>query len=83
MQFKNTNIPTLLMIDKYDELVPSSNIKKIITQYRLSKWVLDIVDNRFAHDNYGFRHLMVDEESVGKHLWDELGKKVLSHFALP
>lgn len=82
LRFRNNNIPALLLIDKYDELVPSESVKKIITEYRLSKWILDIVDNRFAHDNYGFRHLMVDEKAVGKPLWEELGKKVISHLGL-
>ncbi|MCA9507848.1 MAG: alpha/beta fold hydrolase [Myxococcales bacterium] len=81
-QFKNTNIPTLLMIDKHDELVPSKSIKKIINSKRLSKWILDTVDNHFAYDNYGFRHLMVDENAVGKTLWEELEKKVTNHFGL-
>ncbi len=82
LKFKNTNVPTLILIDQHDELVPADDIKDIIGQHHLSRWQLDIVDNRFAHDNYGFRHLLVDEEAVGKPLWDALGSKVLSHLEL-
>ncbi len=81
-QFKNTNKDTIVLIDKYDELVPSSDIKNIINQYRLSLWKLDIVDNRFAHKNYGFRHLMVDENAVGPELWAEIKYKVIKHLEL-
>lgn len=81
-KFKNTNLPALILIDQYDELIPLDEIKDIIAQHRLSRWQLEVVDNRFAHDNYGFRHLMVDEEAVGKPLWDELSQKVLGHLDL-
>lgn len=82
LHFKNNNLPTLVLIDKYDELVPSESLKTIIEKHQLSHWILDIVDNRFAHDNYGFRHLMVDEEAVGKALWKELSAKVVAHLGL-
>lgn len=81
-QFKSTNLPTLILIDKYDELVPSESIKKIIAAHKLGLWQLNIVDNRFAQENYGFRHLMVDEEAVGPALWASLSAQVLKYFNL-
>jgi esterase/lipase len=81
-KFKNTNIPALVLIDKHDELVPSARIKKIITEHRLSQWQLTLIDNNFAQENYGFRHLMVDQESVGPQLWAELCDQVLNYLNL-
>ena len=81
-KFKNSNIPVLVIIDKYDELVPSNNIKNIIHKHALGNWQLQIVNNQFAKQNYGFRHLMVDQESVGPELWRELGEQVLGYFSL-
>lgn len=81
-KFKNANVPTLILIDKYDELIPSKEIKKIIGEHRLGQWALDIIDNRVAYKNQGFRHLMVDKGSCGPGLWENLVKKVLSHLAL-
>lgn len=80
--FRNTNMPTLILLDKHDELIPSNEVKNIITKYHLGQWILDIVDNTVAYQNYGFRHLLVDEGSVGKDLWEALIKKVVSHFSL-
>lgn len=81
-KYKNANVKTLILIDRNDELVDSRDVSDAINQYKLSNWSLEIVNNRFAYDNYGFRHLMVDQEAVGKELWTTLGQKVLKHFEL-
>lgn len=81
-KYKNANISTLVLIDREDELVDSRGIRKIINDFRLGAWTLEIVDNRFAYDNYGFRHLMVDEEAIGKGLWADLSHMVLKHLGL-
>jgi esterase/lipase len=78
--YRNSNQKTLVLIDKHDELVPMAALKKIIAQERLSQWKLEIVNNRFAFDNYGFRHLMIDEEAIGMDLWTDLSSRVLKHF---
>lgn len=81
-KYRNANVNTLVLIDRDDELVDSRGIQKIISQFKLSHWILEIVDNRFAYDNYGFRHLMVDEEAIGKVLWKSLSEMVIRHFGL-
>ena len=78
-RFKNANLPALVLIDKHDELVPSGGVKNIISAHGLGRWELAIVDNSFAQKNYGFRHLMVDQESVGANLWAELSARVLKY----
>lgn len=80
--FSMTNIDTLVIMDKHDELVPLKKVRKIIEKNRLSKWQLIIVNNQFAHDNFGFRHLLVDEDAVGLKLWQDITKRVLKHFEL-
>lgn len=81
-QFKNANRPTLVLIDQHDELVPSAMVKNLIASHKLGQWQLNIIDNRFAQENYGFRHLMVDEEAVGPALWASLSRQVLEYFKL-
>lgn len=81
-QYKNANVNTLVLIDRNDELVNSREIQKIIERSKLGLWTLHIVDNRFAYDNFGFRHLMVDQEAMGKELWQNLNHLVLEHFQL-
>lgn len=81
-KYRNANVSTLVLIDREDELVDSRGIRKIIEEFRLSKWILEMVDNRFAYDNYGFRHLMVDEDAVGKELWASLSAMLIRHLDL-
>lgn len=81
-KFLNCNVPALILIDKHDELVPMEGVKKIINDNKLSHWQLEVVDNRNAYRNFGFRHLMVDEEAVGPDLWKALAKKVIHHLNL-
>lgn len=80
--YKNINIDTLVLIDRADELVSSQDIQKIITTNRLSRWTLEMVDNQFAHLRFGFRHLMVDEEAMGKKLWSKVVGLVIGHLGL-
>lgn len=81
-RYKNTNIDTLVLIDKHDELVVSDGIRKIIAQYELSRWQLELLDNNFAYRTYGFRHLMVDRDAVGDKLWSHLVNRMAEHFGL-
>jgi len=80
--YQGTNVDTLVLIDQNDELVSSDRVREVIKQFKLSKWKLEIVDNRFAYDNYGFRHLMVDQQATGETLWKDLSDKVTAHFGL-
>lgn len=80
--YRNANIDTLVLIDRHDELVDSGDIRELITKERLGNWKLQMVDNRFAYTNYGFRHLLVDEDAIGKELWQNLSGLVLKHFQL-
>lgn len=81
-KYRNANVPTLVLIDRHDELVDSRNIGDVIMMNKLSLWSLELVDNRFAHDNFGFRHLMVDEEAMGKALWSKVRELVIEHLSL-
>ena len=78
----DANIDTLVIMDKNDELIDHKNIRKLIWEKKLSRWQLTTVDNRYAYDNYGFRHLMVDKEAMGSELWDSLCAMILKHFQL-
>lgn len=80
--YKNANADTLVVIDRADELVDSGDIRAIIEKQHLGNWTLEMVDNRFAYTNYGFRHLLVDEEAIGKDLWGSVSALVLKHFDL-
>ena len=80
-KFAGLNHDALILVDKHDELVSAQKIKEIIRQYNLPKWQLHLLDNRFAHDNFGFRHLVIDKESVGKTMWQKIVAQVNQFFS--
>ncbi len=80
--YKNVNIPTLVILDKHDEVIPFEEIKNIIKTHRLNLWNLQEVDNHFGKINFGFRHLIADKESLGPELWPVISNKALEHFEL-
>ncbi len=80
--YKKSNVSTLVIMDKDDELISLEDIKKLINEHRLNNWSTEVVNNKFAHENYGFRHLLVDEESVGADLWGQITSRVFEHFSL-
>lgn len=80
--YKNSNINTLVLVDPHDELVNSGDIRKTMIKFKLTKWRLTHVDNSFAYKNYGFRHLMVDKNSVGQKQWSSMVDMVLKQFSL-
>lgn len=80
--YTNTNLDTLVFIDKDDELISSEGIKQVMKKYHLNKWELNLVDNGFAYRNHGFRHLMVDQDSMGPDLWRDLTTRIHEHFEL-
>lgn len=77
--YQNANKDTLVLIDRADELVSFADIRKAIEKHHLSRWDLQIISNQFAYKNYGFRHLMVDQEAMGKELWSQVSSMVLKH----
>lgn len=80
--YKKSNVSTLVIMDKNDELISLEDIKKLMNENRLNNWSTQVVNNKFAHENYGFRHLLVDEESVGVDLWQQITSRVIEHFSL-
>ncbi len=82
LNYKNANIPTLVIVDKYDELTPFEDIKYIIRQRQLSLWEISLIDNKYAKENYSFRHLIADKKSVGLSVWQQMSTKVLKYFGL-
>lgn len=80
--YHNANVDTLVMLDRNDELIPFNEIKGIIGKHQLSKWKLEAINNDFAKQNHGFRHLIANQNSVGPGVWQELSQKIAAHLNL-
>lgn len=73
------NVPTLIFICKRDELISYYKLNRLVENERLDQW-------KFYHIQKGkdavrgtLRHLIIDESSVGKDMWNEMRTIILKH----
>jgi alpha-beta hydrolase superfamily lysophospholipase len=76
------NKPTLIFIDEKDEFVPFVKLNEIITQRKLDRWQIQIVqkDNNVGEEVS--HHLMIDRDSVGKQMWQQMKKAIKRHLSI-
>jgi esterase/lipase len=73
------NVPTVIFIDKQDELVSYRRLKRIIRNRRLHQWKLNPVKRYTKGTKEKMRHLIIDESSIGKEAWNEMRWHIIHH----
>ncbi len=73
------NVPTVVFIDKQDELISFSGLKNMIRKQNLDQWNLHPVKKDRTATEIEMRHIMIDEASVGKHMWKEIVDTTITH----
>lgn len=73
------NVPTLVFIDKQDELISFSGLKNMIQKQNLDQWNLHPVTKDKTATEIEMHHIIIDEASVGKHMWKEIVDKTITH----
>jgi esterase/lipase len=73
------NIPTLIFMDKWDELVSYKKTKSFIVDKNLTQWQLQVIKNNKNSVNQGFRHLIVDSLAVGTQNWELVEHSLTTH----
>lgn len=81
-KFSNLNIPTLLIMDKKDELVSFRRINKYIDEYGLTEYRVLSLDPSLEDRATKYHHLIVDEPTMGVENW-ELVRKKIKEFLFP
>ena len=76
------NVPTVIFIDKKDELVSYRRLKCIIRNRRLHQWKLHPVKRYTKGTKEKMKHLIIDESSIGKEAWNEMRKHIINHLLL-
>ena len=74
------NVPTIIFIDKQDELVSASGLKAMIQKQKLDQWKLHLVEKDRKATEIEMHHLIIDEASVGKQTWKEIVDTTITHF---
>ena len=73
------NVPTLVLIDSRDELVSPRGIRRLIQRLQLSQWHFYTVNKKLRRVDLHFRHLLIDEESVGATVWQTMLTQMQTH----
>ncbi len=73
------NVPTLVLIDKSDELVSYSRLQKLITRMKLDRWHLYRIKKDSSVNRFLTHHLILDTNSVGIEAWEKLKNRLLMH----
>jgi esterase/lipase len=76
------NIPTLVIIDPQDELVPHERLKRVIKSGGFDQWKLHLLKKSQEDAKGKPHHLIIDESMVGKDSWNEM-KNLIIHHLLP
>lgn len=63
------NIPTLIFINRYDELVSDKGIQDLIANKQLSNWKLILVNEIKPKKGLTYHHLIIDEDCLGVETW--------------
>jgi hypothetical protein len=73
------NIPTIVFIDKKDELISFTGLQKIIRDQNLDRWRIIPIKKDKTGAQVKMHHLIIDEASVGKNMWQEIVEATISH----
>ncbi len=75
------NIPTVIFIDKNDELVSYRKLVSQIKNHHLKQWTVHKIVRHPGQLKYPFHHLIIDESSAGKKDWSIIRSKMIAHLS--
>ena len=76
------NKPTLIFIDENDEFVSCSKLNEMITWWNLDHWQIQIVQKDNNVGEKVSHHLIIDRDSVGKQMWQQMKKTIKRHLSI-
>ena len=74
------NIPTLIFLDKRDELISFLGTEKMISAKNLSQWELYPVEKQAVSGPARRHHLIIDETTTGEAVWQKMMTAIRQHF---
>jgi len=76
---RRLNVPTLIFIDKQDELISYSDLKTDIVKMKLDRWHLCCIKKDAPEKRKFYHHLIIDAESIGINAWERLRNSLVEH----
>jgi esterase/lipase len=77
-KLKNSNIPTLVFLDKKDELISFESTKDLIIKHNLKNWKIQPVSNSESQLYRKKHHLIIDEKATGSKQWQKIKTALIS-----
>ncbi len=74
------NIPTIVFIDKQDELISFSGLQEMVRNQNLDQWKIHAVKKDKTATEVKMYHLIIDEASAGSKMWQEIVDATITHF---
>lgn len=75
--FRNSNVNTIIFIDKKDEMVSIRLLRERINQYKLTNWKIHEVTNTGAVIRPQYHHLLIDNRCVSALTWQYISETIL------
>lgn len=75
-------MPTLVVIDRDDELVSPGGVRRWVERNGLDAWAVSVVEDRDPVSR-SYAHLLVTEQALGPTAWASLCRRVLAHLDDP
>jgi esterase/lipase len=80
--YAHLHIPSLVYIDPRDELVSIAGLQNIVNRFNLTDWqVLEMRTQPFGQGPH-YRHLIIDEPTLGSANWSRLNVRIKEFFEL-
>ncbi len=76
------NVPTVVFIDKEDELVSFHGIERMVKTVGLDQWRFHFIKKAEQGVKVRMHHLIIDEPAVGKETWSEMKHVISKHLLL-
>jgi esterase/lipase len=73
------DVPTVVFIDKQDELISFSGLQEMIRNLKLDQWKLYPVKKDAQATAIKMHHLVIDQAAVGKGMWKEMADITRMH----
>ena len=73
------NVPTVIFIDMKDEFISYEKLKDMIDQKKLNRWEIHDVQKDDDVVKNTTHHLIIDEDSTGMNLWEQIQSVILNH----
>jgi esterase/lipase len=76
--FRNSNVDTIIFIDKNDEMISIEILRERINQYELTNWRIYEVTNTGAAIKPQYHHLLIDNKCVSVSTWQYISETMLN-----